>query len=327
MHEILILGTGKMACNIGLFFLKHDCAVSWISRDTSRAESFRNQLVKEVRRLALVLDKQPDDFNAHVVDILKIQQRKYDLILESIEEDLSNKQEIIRTIQPLLTSDTILASNSSSILPNQIHDSAIGLHFFYPLELTGLVEIIINPNLKIKREKIQGLVNQLKSWGIMPIIQNENNAFAVNRLLLPMQAESFRLLPKGYPANMINECSKSAQIKIGQLELMDSIGFDVLLPAIKNYVSRLPDLEQNKYNALIVGLELLIKYGKLGKKNRNGLLMGDPLPWELNDQLSKQLNQIKENFIHIFNNTCRQYIDGKQIEKEKLNAVLKVLLS
>ena len=325
MQEILILGTGKMARNIGLFFLRHDCVLSWISRDTSRAESFRNQLKKDLRRLALVLDKHPDDFNAHVVDISKIQQRKYDLILESIEEDLSKKQEIIRKVQPLLTSDTILASNSSSLLPNQIHDSAIGLHFFYPLELIGLVEIIINP--KIIMEEIQGLVNQLKSWGIKPIIQDENNAFAVNRLLLPMQAEAFRLLQKGYPAEMINECSKSDQIKIGQLELMDSIGFDVLLPAIKNYVSHLPDLEQNKYNALVVGLELLIKYSKLGKKNRNGLLMGDPLPWESNTRFSKEVSPFIENFIDIFNNTCRQFIDNNQIEKDELNVVLKVLFS
>jgi 3-hydroxybutyryl-CoA dehydrogenase len=325
VQEILILGTGKMARNIGLFFLRHDCVLSWISRDTSRAESFRNQLKKDLRRLALVLDKHPDDFNAHVVDISKIQQRKYDLILESIEEDLSKKQEIIRKVQPLLTSDTILASNSSSLLPNQIHDSAIGLHFFYPLELIGLVEIIINP--KIIMEEIQGLVNQLKSWGIKPIIQNENNAFAVNRLLLPMQAEAFRLLQKGYPAKMINECSISDQIKIGQLELLDSIGFDVLLPAIKNYVSHLPDLEQNKYNELIIGLELLIKYGKLGKKNRNGLLMGDPLPWESNTRFSKEVSPFIENFIDIFNNTCRQFIDNNQIEKDELNVVLKVLFS
>jgi 3-hydroxyacyl-CoA dehydrogenase len=325
VQEILILGTGKMARNIGLFFLRHDCVLSWISRDTSRAESFRNQLKKDLRRLALVLDKHHDDFNAHVVDISKIQQRKYDLILESIEEDLSKKQEIIRKVQPLLTSDTILASNSSSLLPNQIHDSAIGLHFFYPLELIGLVEIIINP--KIIMEEIQGLVNQLKSWGIKPIIQNENNAFAVNRLLLPMQAEAFRLLQKGYPAKMINECSISDQIKIGQLELLDSIGFDVLLPAIKNYVSHLPDLEQNKYNELIIGLELLIKYGKLGKKNRNGLLMGDPLPWESNARFSKEVSPFIENFIDIFNNTCRQFIDNNQIEKDELNVVLKVLFS
>ena len=145
--------------------------------------------------------------------------------------------------------------------------------------------------------------------------------------LLPMQAEAFRLLQKGYPAKMINECSISDQIKIGQLELLDSIGFDVLLPAIKNYVSHLSDLEQNKYNELIIGLELLIKYGKLGKKNRNGLLMGDPLPWESNTRFSKEVSPFIENFIDIFNNTCRQFIDNNQIEKDELNVVLKVLFS
>ncbi|MBN1406714.1 MAG: hypothetical protein JW956_02935, partial [Calditrichaceae bacterium] len=207
-----------MARNIGLFFIRNDCRVSWISRNSSRAESFRNQLVKDIRRLAMVMDKQPEDFNTTVAETSNIPQKKYDLIFESIEEDLVQKQKIIQDVQPHLTSDTILASNSSSILPVQIHEAMIGLHFFYPVELTGLLEVITNPNLS--DNKIQGIIGQFNSWGINTIIQDEHNAFAVNRLLLPMQAEIFRLLQAGYPADIINECSKSDQIKIGQLELM-----------------------------------------------------------------------------------------------------------
>ncbi|MEJ2544235.1 MAG: 3-hydroxyacyl-CoA dehydrogenase NAD-binding domain-containing protein, partial [Calditrichaceae bacterium] len=213
MQDILILGTGKMARNIGLFFLRQDCAVSWVSRDSGRVESFHKQLVKDIRRLALILDKKADDFNPHVAEISSITQKKYDLILESVEEDLARKQEVIRAIGSLLTSNTILASNSSSILPNQIHDSATGLHFFYPVELTGLLEIISNPDLE--DDKFQGLIDQFKSWDMNAIIQNEHNAFAANRLLLPMQAEAFRMLKAGYPADLVNESSKSDLIKIG----------------------------------------------------------------------------------------------------------------
>jgi 3-hydroxyacyl-CoA dehydrogenase len=325
MQEILILGTGKMARNIGLFFLRNGCGVNWISRHAGRAESFSAKIPKDIRRLALILDKSVDEFNNHIGVISNIPQKKYDLILESINEDLSQKQEIIRTVLYLLKFDTILATNSSSILPNQIHDSAIGLHFFYPVELTGLVEVITNPNIRM--ERIQGLVNQFKSWGINPIIQNENNAFAVNRLLLPMQAEAFRLLLEGYPADMINDCSKSDQIRIGQFDLMDSIGFDVLLPSIKNYVSRMPDGGQKEYNVLIKGLETLINMGKLGKKNKNGILIGDSLPWQTNILLSEKSDQIKRIFSQIFKNTNQQYIEKKQIQKDELDIVLKSLFN
>ena len=325
MQNILILGTGKMARNIGLFFLRQDCAVCWVSRASDRAESFQNKLVKDIRRLALVLDKESDDFNVDVADISYIPLKKYDLILESIEEDLTQKQEVIKNINPLLTSDTILTSNSSSILPNQIHNSAIGLHFFYPVELTGLVEVITNS--EVNEEKIKQLINQLKSWGIHTIIQNNNNAFAINRLLLPMQAEAFRLLQAGYPVRVINECSKSDQIKIGQLELMDSIGFDVLLPAIRNYVSRMSAIDQKNYEGLITGLEALIKIGKLGKKNGNGLLAGDPLPWQLNDPCLKDIDPLKQRFSQIFINTCQRFLESAQIKKEELKNVLDTLFS
>jgi len=323
MQNILILGTGKMARNIGLFFIRNDCRVSWISRNSSRAESFRNQLVKDIRRLAMVMDKQPEDFNTTVAETSNIPQKKYDLIFESIEEDLVQKQKIIQDVQPHLTSDTILASNSSSILPVQIHEAMIGLHFFYPVELTGLLEVITNPNLS--DNKIQGIIGQFNSWGINTIIQDEHNAFAVNRLLLPMQAEIFRLLQAGYPADIINECSKSDQIKIGQLELMDSIGFDVLLPAIKNYVSRMSEKDQQAYTALIAGLTSLIKNGKLGKKNKNGLLMGEPLLWQQNKPDPTQIEKVNKNFAKIFDKTRQQFLESHQIEKDALEKVITIL--
>ena len=325
MQNILILGTGKMARNIGLFFLRNGRKVDWGSRDAGRAESFSAKIKKDIRRLALILDKPIDEFNAHVGTISHIPQKKYDLILESINEDLYQKQEIIRSILPLIKSDTILASNSSSILPNQIHDIAIGLHFFYPIELTGLVEVITNQNIQM--EKINELTNELKSWEINPIMQDEQNAFVVNRLLLPMQAEAFKLLQGGYPAGLVNESTKSDQIKIGQFDLMDSIGFDVLLPSIKNYVSRMSDVEQKKYEALIGRLTLLIQQGKLGKKNKNGLLMGEPFPWQQNEQCSEDLNQLKQRFYKIFENTYKQFIESKEIEKGELKNVLETLFS
>lgn len=325
MQEILILGTGKMARNIGYFFLKNDCKITWASREVGRAEIFTDKVRKDIRRLTLILDKTANDFSTHVCEISKIPQLKYDLILESINEDLTQKQEAIQYVLTLPESDTILASNSSSILPNQIYDSAIGLHFFYPVELSGLVEVITNQNIGM--EKINGFINQLKSWGINPILQNEQNAFAVNRLLLPMQVEAFRLLQEGYPTEMVNDCSKSDKISIGQLELMDSIGFDVLLPAIKNYVARMPVVDQKNFERLITGLDVLIKMEKLGKKNKNGLLIGDPIPWQQNDQCSEAMDQLKQRFFRIFKNTCQQFLEFKQIKKEELKNVLETLFS
>lgn len=321
MKEILILGTGKMARNIGLFFLRNGCRVSWTSRDSARIESFASRIQKDIRRLTLILDKTINDFSSHICEISKIPKLKYDLILESINEDLTQKQEVIEYVIPFLESDTILASNSSSILPDQSHESAIGLHFFYPIELTGLVEVITNKY--IHSEKITTLINKLKSWGIYPIHQNKHNAFAVNRLLLPMQAEAFRLLYNGYPPDLVNDSSKSDLLAVGQLDLMDNIGLDVLLPAIKNYISRMSDEDQNKFDPLIDGLDVLIEKGKFGKKNRDGILIGDSLPWQSIDLLPEKSDQLKERFSDIFINTCHCFVKENQLKKVELDHVLK----
>lgn len=320
MPDILILGTGKMARNIGLFFLRKNWGVTWASRQAARAEAFAGKTAKDVRRLATVLSKSPDKIISHVCTVSNIPRKKYDLMLECINEDPDQKRDLVNRIDPVLYSGTILASNSSSILPHQIHEKAVGLHFFYPVELTGMIEVIFQE--KTEPAEIKRLLSTIKSLNLYIIQQNEQNAFAVNRLLLPMQNEAFSLLQQGYSAEMINACSKSDQIKIGQFELMDSIGLDVLLPAVKNYIARMPVDERKQYGFLVNGLGILVKNGKFGRKSKNGILMGEPLPWKVNDELTKELHFVENAFVSIFQDTCRKFVQGNQMNEDTLDKTM-----
>ncbi|MEJ2544234.1 MAG: hypothetical protein P8Y99_09220, partial [Calditrichaceae bacterium] len=95
----------------------------------------------------------------------------------------------------------------------------------------------------------------------------------------------------------------------------------------KNYVSRMPDEEHKKYKTLIRGLDLLIKKDKLGKKNKNGLLIGEPLPWKNNNKVNYKTVQLHDNFLDIFNKTCIQFVENKQISHGELHLVLQNLFN
>ncbi|MEJ2054020.1 MAG: 3-hydroxyacyl-CoA dehydrogenase family protein, partial [Calditrichaceae bacterium] len=209
--------------------------------------------------------------------------------------------------------------------PVDIHEMAVGLHFFYPVELTGLVEIIF-PDFIDPLKKKQ-ILQIMESLDLYPVVQDTKNAFAINRLLLPVQAEAFRLLQQGYSAEMINICSKSARLKIGVFEMMDSVGLDVLLPAIKNYVSGMPVPEQEDYRILISGLKKLMQTGKLGKKNKNGILIGDSLPWEVDKDLMENKILLQDKLNNIFKKTCSRFVREKQLNAKELDEILNMVYS
>lgn len=162
----------------------------------------------------------------------------------------------------------------------------------------------------------------LREWHIQPIMQNEQNAFAANRLLLPLQAEVFRTLHEGVPPALIDTCSKSAFLPLGQLSFIDSIGLDILNTAVRNYVQRMPSAEQTDYAQLIESLAVLVGMGKWGKKNKNGLLCGDPLPWQEKKNALIGAEAMKNCFQDLFINTCIRFLKSKQLTTQDLNILL-----
>ena len=317
--SILILGTGKMACNIGAFFLKRGHSVYWVSENEEFLGQAEKKIKKEVRRIHRV---SPEHSEPIQYDLITYDQAhnipSIDVIIESTTEDLAKKQRAISQVNHLLhDKKALLLSTSSSLLPGEINTSCIGCHFFYPVELTGFVEIIfprIYPDNN--KAKVIKLVEQLS---FISIIQSDNNAFAANRLLLPLQAEVFRLLAVGHNPDRLNNATMSEILPFGQLEFMDSVGLDVIFAGVKNYVRRMPQKIQGDYNPLLQGLEGVISLGKLGKKVNNGLLCGESLPW-----LEKTTDdaQIKNYFLYLFIHTCQTFIKSGHVSRSSLDLIM-----
>ena len=315
--SILILGSGKMARNIGASFLKKNYPVYWVSENRDSLLLLQKHITKEVKRLHKILPHL-SDYCFNFYDYSETGQiPPVDIILESTAEDLEKKQRAIYSINHLLRNNEInLLSTSSSLLPEEIHPSCIGCHFFFPVELTGFVELIfpaVCPDLK--KENVKQWLNEAE---FSFIEQSGEGAFAANRLLLPIQSEAFRLLKSGYDPQVINRVSSSNLLPAGLLTLMDNVGLDVIYAGAKNYVRRMPETIQADYSTLINGLEKLLSLGKLGKKNKNGLLFGQPLPWPV----KHSGDDLSNHFLYLFINTCKTFIKKDLISLISLEKIL-----
>ncbi|MCP4640562.1 MAG: hypothetical protein GY851_09020 [bacterium] len=250
--QILVLGSGKMARNVGAYFMRKGCAVHWASRDPERAVSLAKWVRRARRRLVGLepaLADVPEPAVACIGDGLL---PACDFLIECAIEDVQAKQSLLDSVLPRLDGEPIVLSNSSSILPSAIHPDCVGLHFFYPVELTGFVEVVFADSTPSEqRDAVLSLMRTLELTGLE---QTEATAFAVNRLPLPLHAECFHALTEGWPRDAVDEATKSDLLPAGQLTVMDAIGVDILLPAARNYVGRLTPETQRDYAALLDGL-------------------------------------------------------------------------
>ncbi len=318
-ERLLILGSGKMAQNIGEYFLQRGCHVWWMSTDDERLSKLKKRISKIQKRMARLSDgSQP----LPAVRFLRYGDpltQPPDIVLESVAESLPVKQGAIDSVMSRLDRQTLLFSNSSSILPDDLYPDLAALHFFYPVQLTTLVEVIIPDGYP--SDKHTRLLDFLSRYELKPVMQKEENAFTANRLLLPIQAEVCRLLLLGIPATRVESASRHPLIPAGQLSMMDAIGLDVLLPAVGNYLERMPETERKDYEPLLKLLSELVRRGKGGTKNRDGLLCGEPLPW-LEMDVESEPPHWAEDLRDLVVQSCRRVLQRKWIDENGLELVL-----
>jgi len=322
MDSIGILGSGKMARDIGLYFLQRGHQVLWFAGSAESLSHVENFVQKQVRRYSRsgVIKGQPA---FHLLsDAAKI--RKIDCIIECRAEDVEKKQSTIAAFNHLLLKNgPFLFTASSSILPSILHPACMGCHFFYPVSITACIELILPAAADSDSKK--NATNWLRINGLSVIKQTEKNAFSVNRLLLPVQAESLRFIKQGIDPKAINEISQSVLLPSGQLSIMDSIGFDVIAPAVDAYVKRMPESSQKDYQEFHQSLKLLIAMGKRGAKNKDGFLCGQPLPWLSDNPVPdvERKSLLKKRMLSLFILTCRKFISRKEISIDDLDLALK----
>jgi 3-hydroxybutyryl-CoA dehydrogenase len=195
-----------------------------------------------------------------------------DLVVEAATEASDLKLRILGQIESVVPDDTIIASNTSSIsittLGAALHCPArfVGMHFFNPVPLMPLVEII--RGLHTSDETAQAVHQFALDLGKAPISVRNSPGFVVNRILVPMINEAFFLLSEGVAtAEEIDAGMRlGASHPLGPLALADLIGLDVCL-SVMDVLTR--DLGDQKYRACPL-LREYVAAGWLGRKAGRG---------------------------------------------------------
>lgn len=276
MKKVGVLGTGTMGAGIIQILAQNGYDVVMRARRQSSVDKGIAKVKKSLDRMVTKEKITADDKAAIMgriqgsTDINIVADA--DLIIEAATEDLEAKKELFAELDKLCKPGTILATNTSSLSITEIGtatgrpDKVIGMHFFNPVPVMKLVEVI--KGFATSVETKNSIVELAKALGKSPVEVEEAPGFVVNRILVPMINEAAGILYDGVAsAEDIDTAMKlGANHPMGPLALGDLIGLDVCL-AIMDVLYK--EYGDPKYRAHIL-IKKMVRAGKLGQKSGEG---------------------------------------------------------
>ena len=195
-----------------------------------------------------------------------------DLVIEAVFEDMKVKKEVFSKLDEVVKRGAILASNTSSLSLTRLAsssgrpDKVIGMHFFNPVPMMALVEII--RALQTSDETFRSTDEFTRSLGKTPVSVKDSPGFVVNRMLVPMINEATFILYEGLAtAEEIDAAMKlGAGHPMGPLALADMIGIDVCLYVMNILLDEFGD---SKFRPCPL-LKQMVAAGYLGRKSGKG---------------------------------------------------------
>ncbi len=195
------------------------------------------------------------------------------LVIEAATENFDLKVKILQQADSIVAPEVIIASNTSSISITKLAavtrrpDRFIGMHFFNPVPMMALVEII--RGLQTSDATHDAVHAMAKALGKTPITVKNSPGFVVNRILVPMINEAFFVLAEGLatPKDIDDGMKLGCNQPIGPLALADMVGLDVCLAVMDVYLSEFGD---SKYRACPL-LKEMVAAGRLGRKTGQGV--------------------------------------------------------
>jgi 3-hydroxybutyryl-CoA dehydrogenase len=269
-EHVLVVGAGQMGSGITQVVAASGRRVSLYDPFPGAVERGLATIEKSLARLAEKGGPGPDKTLAHVSAIADLVPA--DLLIEAITEDATAKEELFRRADEALPAEAILASNTSSIpitslaAVTQRPDRVIGMHFFNPVPVLKLVEVI--RAVQTSDETASAIVALARDLGKEPAEAHDFPGFVSNRILMPFINEAAYALLEGVAeAEAIDTIAKLGFAHpMGPLALADLIGLDTCV-AIMEVLHA--GLGNPKYAPCPL-LRQYVQAGRLGRKTGRG---------------------------------------------------------
>ncbi len=267
IQRVHVIGAGVMGGDIaawcalqGFDVTLQDRELKFIQPALDRAQAMFTKRLKTPDRVAPVAARlKPDVEGAGVASA--------DLVIEAIFENLEAKQALYRKLGPQLKATALLVTNTSSIPLTELRtavekpDQFLGLHYFNPVALMPLVEIVHHDRLDEANAK--RILAFAKSIDKLPVPVKTSPGFLVNRILMPYLLEAMTLYAQGVPGPVLDKAAKRFGMPMGPIELADTVGLDVAASVGKV-------LAEFLHLDIPEALSNLLQSGKRGKKDGQG---------------------------------------------------------
>jgi 3-hydroxyacyl-CoA dehydrogenase/enoyl-CoA hydratase/3-hydroxybutyryl-CoA epimerase len=187
-----------------------------------------------------------------------------DIVIEAIVEKLDIKQKLFQSIEPKLKPGAVLATNTSSLMIEDIAQGLaepgrlIGLHFFNPVAQMPLVEVVRGTTTR--QQEVEKGAAFAVAIDKLPLIVKSGPGFLVNRVLAPYMMDAMQRVEKGEEKEKIDEAARAFGMPMGPIELADTVGLDIC--AHVGHILKLAPEDSE--------LDRMVRAGNLGKKTGRG---------------------------------------------------------